>query len=194
MDTPRPNTSVQHGYETDRRLAAPVDAAKAERVAALRSIEPELVGEHEFARPDGSAVRLADLFGDHDDLLAIHNMGRGCSYCTLWADGLIGIAPHLLRRTALVVVSADKPATLAKTIAERGWNFPCVSGRASGFNESMRFGTSEKPTPGVSSLHREDDGSIVRIAASSFCPGDDFCPVWPFFDLLKDGANGWEPR
>ncbi len=38
---------------------------------------------------------LLDLFGEQEMLLAIHNMGQGCRYCTLWADGFNGLLAHL---------------------------------------------------------------------------------------------------
>ena len=36
-------------------------------------------------------------------------MGRGCSYCTLWADGFNGLRHHFEDRAAFVVVSPDTP-------------------------------------------------------------------------------------
>lgn len=39
--------------------------------------EPEPVGAYKFTSLDGD-VALADLFGDRDDLLILHNMGKGC--------------------------------------------------------------------------------------------------------------------
>ena len=40
-------------------------------------------------------TNLLELFGKKDKLLVIHNMGQGCRYCTLWADGFNGFLPHL---------------------------------------------------------------------------------------------------
>src|SRR5688572_16261301 len=56
-------------------------------------------------------IGIADLFGDKNDLILIHNMGKGCRYCTLWADGINGIHDHLANRAALVLVSPDSPQT-----------------------------------------------------------------------------------
>jgi predicted dithiol-disulfide oxidoreductase (DUF899 family) len=197
---PNPQTRAttdiaDHGYAAATKLCfEPVLVAKREALAKLRGLPPRPVGSFAFRTPEGTPITLADLFGTHDDLLLVHNMGQHCSYCTLWADGLIGLAPHIERRCALVLCSADEPAKLAETIAERGWTFRCVSGRGSGCNEALGFGTSERALPGVSSLRRRADGSVEQVAAAAFGPGDDFCPVWPFFDLLADGPNGWEPK
>ena len=53
-----------------------------------RPLEPVL--DHVLFGLDGEK-RLSDLFGDADDLILIHNMGKGCPYCTLWADGFNGV-------------------------------------------------------------------------------------------------------
>ena len=50
------------------------------------------------------------------------------------------------------------------------------------------------PLPGVSVFRRNEDGSIVRSAHAPFGPGDPFCPVWHFFDLLGNGHGDWAPE
>ena len=58
-----------------------------ERMRVLQAeIEPELIADYTFATADGP-VRLSQLFGDKDTLFVIHNMGRTCPNCTMWADG-----------------------------------------------------------------------------------------------------------
>jgi predicted dithiol-disulfide oxidoreductase (DUF899 family) len=47
--------------------------------------------------------------------------------------------------------------------------------------------------PGVSVFKRQN-GSIVRVSDSRFAPGDDFCPIYHFLDLLPEGAADWSPR
>ena len=47
--------------------------------------------------------------------------------------------------------------------------------------------------PGVS-VFRHRDGKILRVADTGFQPGDDFCSVWRFFDLIPEGPAGWQPR
>ncbi len=172
-----------------------VAKAKAELLEAIRASGPERVEDWELRDPEGEPVRLSELFGSHDDLLVVHNMGRGCSYCTLWADGFRGIANHLERRCAFVLCSHDSPEVVKAFSAERGWNFRCVSGAGTDFAKAMGYADEQgRPHPGVSSFRREADGSIVRIAHTPFGPGDDFCAVWPLFDLLKDGKGEFRPQ
>ncbi len=140
-------------------------------------------------------VKLSELFGDKDDLILVHNMGRQCPYCTLWADGFNGLVKHLENRTAFVVVSPDSPATQEQFAKSRGWKFRMLSGHGNSFIREMGFQTAKRGfMPGVSVFHKEKDGRIFRVARDEFGPGDDYCIIWHFFDLLPLGTNGWEPR
>jgi len=111
------------------------------------------------------------------------------------AFGFTGIKHHLERRAAFVVSSPDPPKLQEAFARARGWNFRMVSASGSGFFRDMGFeDRAGNPMPGVSVFTREPDGSISRLQRAEFGPGDAFCPVWHFFDLLADGVNGWEPR
>jgi predicted dithiol-disulfide oxidoreductase (DUF899 family) len=156
---------------------------------------PREIQEYEFRRADGSKVLLSELFGGKQDLLIVHNMGKRCSSCTMWADGFNGVRQHLEDRAAFVVASADDPGTMRQFAASRGWTFAMVSAAGTSFNADMGFEPQAGSVwPGVTSFHRGHEGAIQRISSAQFGPGDTFCPVWPLMDLLKDGPAGWEPR
>ena len=55
----------------------------------------ESVEDYELIGWGNKKVRLSSLFGEKDELILVHNMGRGCPYCTMWADGFNGVLPHL---------------------------------------------------------------------------------------------------
>lgn len=140
-------------------------------------------------------VNLSDLFGARQDLLVIHNMGKSCPYCTLWADGFIGLYPHLNNRAAFAMVSPDDPQTQKEFGDSRGWPFRMVSSQGSTFSKDMGYESPEgKYHPGVSAFRKDEDGSIRRISSAPFGPGDEFCGIWHFFDLFEDGANEWQPK
>jgi predicted dithiol-disulfide oxidoreductase (DUF899 family) len=169
------------------------------RLAAARKAKgAQEVPDYTLKRPDGSEVRLSELFGERDDLIAIHNMGRSCPYCTLWADGFLGVSKHLMSRAGFVLVSADPPDWLREFAASRAWDFPLASNEGSAFAKDMGFWQEEGeyagPMPGVTAFWRDPQGTIYRIASASFGPGDDFCTAWHFFDLLKDGPGDWSPK
>lgn len=176
------------------RLTNEVREAKARLRDALRRAVPEPVEDWKLKDLSGAEVRLSTLFAGKPDLIVWHNMGRKCVYCTLWADSLRSYAEHLQDRTALVLCSPDEPKVLREFSESRAWTFPRVSAHGTGFLEAMRMGTNDDPWPGVSALHRNPDGSIVRAGYAYFGPGDDFCPVWPALDLLSAGPGDWKPK
>jgi predicted dithiol-disulfide oxidoreductase (DUF899 family) len=157
-----------------------------------QSAEPQAVMDYTFATPDGP-VRLSQLFGDKASLFVIHNMGAGCPYCTLWADGFNGLLPHIENRAAFVVASPDDPQAQERFKASRDWNFRMVSHRDSTFAADMGYRRDDGWLPGVS-VFKKQGGKIVRVADTSFGPGDDFCSTWHFFDLLPEGAAEWRPK
>jgi len=171
-----------------------IEALKQERSAALRRRGAEPVADHEVVTSDGSR-RLSTLFGPHDDMLLVHNMGKTCAYCTLWADGFVGLVPHMTRRAAVVVMTPDAPDVQRAFAASRGWPFVMVSDPDRSVARSLGFATEQGSSlPGVSALHRAADGGLTRTGRAAFGPGDDYCAVWPLFDLLRGGAGDWEPR
>jgi hypothetical protein len=43
-------------------------------------------------------------------------------------------------------------------------------------------------------LDKESRKKIFRVADTAFTHGEDFCSVWHLFDLLPEGAAGWQPK
>lgn len=169
-------------------------AERSERLAEhKRQLPTTPVSDYTLTGPDGP-VKLSQLFGQGRDLIVIHNMGKGCRYCTLWADGWNGILPHLESRAAFVVVTPDSTDTQAQIAHSRGWDFRMISSHGSTFTEDMGFRSEKSWLPGVSTFYKNDNGSIVRVARAGFGPFDSFCSAWHLFGLLKDGVNGWEPK
>lgn len=172
-----------------------IAALREEMNQARRAAPPEPVGDYTFNSPSGEPVTLSALFGDHKDLLIVHNMGKSCPYCTLWADGFIGFAAHFANRAGFALTSPDEPAVLKEFSKRRNWNYPVVSHTGTGFAKDMGFEPEPgKFWPGVSAFHKNDDTSIVRTSADHFGPGDDYCSIWHFFDLFNDGSNEWSPK
>jgi predicted dithiol-disulfide oxidoreductase (DUF899 family) len=168
-------------------------AALRKKMRALQNeAEPEKVENYRFARADGS-VRLSDLFGGKEHLFVIHNMGKTCPACTMWADGFNGVLPHLENRAAFVVSSPDDPETQRAFAASHGWRFRVVSHQGTSFAADMGYRGEQGWLPGVS-VFRRDGERIYRISDTSFSPGDDFCTVYHLFDLLPEGAAGWQPK
>lgn len=154
----------------------------------------EEVEDYAFKNWSDKPVKLSSLFGDKDNLILIHNMGKSCPMCTMWADGFNGVLQHLKDRAAFVVVSPDSPKIQEKFAKGRKWKFRMLSAHENNFIKDMGFGTNKNPYPGVSIFHKTKDGKIFRIAKDRFGPGDNYCIVYHFFDLLPKGSAGWMPK
>ena len=165
-----------------------------ERLAEMkRRLPRETVQDYTLAGWKGP-VQLSELFAGKPDLIVVHNMGRGCRYGTLWADGFNGVYPHLADRAAFVLCSPDPVEVQQEFAVGRGWRFPMVSGKDSSFIQDMGFRSEKSWMPGVSTFHLEPTGGIVRVARAPFGPFDPFCGVWHLFGLLAEGVNEWEPQ
>jgi predicted dithiol-disulfide oxidoreductase (DUF899 family) len=168
-------------------------AALREKIrAAQAEIEPQAVQDYVFSSLGGPR-RLSELFGAKEDLILIHNMGRKCPACTLWADGFNGVYPHLADRAAFVVTSPDSPAVQQDFAAARGWRFPMLSHEGTSFAGDMGYHSERGYKPGVS-VFRKGGKQILRIGDTRFNPFDDFAGIWHLFDMLPGGAGGWMPK
>ena len=169
-------------------------AAKAKILALKRAVAPLHVDDYQLKTPEGQEISLFSLFQGKDELIVIHNMGKGCRYCTLWADVFNGFVQHFENRVPFVVVTPDKPEIVKAFSESRGWKFKILSAQGTSFIKDMGFEKAGQAQPGVSAFRKSQDGTVLRTASDHFGPGDDYCSVWPLFDLLPKGVNGWEPQ
>jgi predicted dithiol-disulfide oxidoreductase (DUF899 family) len=160
--------------------------------ATQAAVDPQDVNDYQFKTMEGS-IRLSQLFGDHKDLIVVHNMGTSCPSCTMWADGYNGVHHHIVTRAAFVVSSPDLPEVQRKFATGRGWKFLMVSHAGTTFAEDMGYKSPKGWRPGISVFQRNGK-KIVRVSDTGLRPGDDFCAVWHMFDLLPDGAGEWMPK
>ena len=168
-----------------------------ELVKARLNSPLEEVKDYELLNKDGSTIKLSELFNGKDELLVIHNMGKECPYCTMWADGFRGYSEIISDRMPWVLASPNEPSVLKAFSENRNWNYRVVSFSESSFGRDLGF-EGEKDgkrtfSPGVSALVRKD-GKIYRTAYDSFGPGDLYNVAWHFFDLFPKGVNGWTPK
>ena len=177
------------------RLERSIFRQKALLERKRRALPPEEVPNYVFDGHEGKSSSLFDAFGTKDDLIVIHNMGKACRLCTMWADGIDGVSAHMRDRAGLLVVSEDPVRTQKAMAKARGWRFPMASSKGTPFFRDMGFvGKDGSPRPGVSTFHREPDGRILRVARAVFGPGDDYCPTFAFLALLREGQDGWWPK
>lgn len=167
---------------------------KKARLAELRkTVKGELVENYQFVTSNNKQVNLLQLFEEKDELIVVHNMGKSCAYCTMWADGFNSVYHHIRRKAAFVVSSPDSPDVQGDFAAERRWAFPLVSTQHTTFKEDTGFKKDGLVYPGVSVFTKDEEGNIFHQSKTPFGPGDDFCSVWSFFDLLPSGYEEYRP-
>ena len=150
------------------------------------------VSDYTFATSGGS-VTLSGLFGTHDKLLVIHNMGQGCRYCTLWADGFNGLLPHLESAMSVVLVSPDAPELQRRFAQSRGWRFQLASVENSDYAAEQTVYEGEANAPGAV-VYERHNGDILRKNACIFGPGDLYCSMWNLLALAGQSEENWVPQ
>ena len=181
-------------YEQIKLLKKEIEDRQKQMIALRKQATLEPIKDYVLKNRQREDVSISSLFDSKDELLIIHNMGKSCKYCTLWADGLNGVAKPLADRVPFVVVSPDSSVVQDHFAESRDWKFPMLSGADSSFIADLGFYKEGKGYyPGVSALIRKE-GQIYRYSYDYFGPGDPYCSVWHFFDLLPKQVDGWQPK
>jgi len=152
----------------------------------------EEITNYQFDTQNGQ-ISLLELFGDNDKLLMIHNMGQGCRYCTLWADGFNGFVPHLESAMSVVLVSKDSPEIQRKFANSRGWRFQLASHSGGDYIKEQTVQEDQTNMPGAAVYERKGD-KIYRKNSSVFGPGDLYCSMWSLLGLAGISDGDWTPQ
>ena len=159
----------------------------------LRKATPrKSVPNYSFATQTGETT-LLDLFAGRDKLLMIHNMGQGCRYCTLWADGFNGQLDHLEDAMSVVLVSKDDPQTQRRFANSRGWKFRLASHGGGDYISEQTVMKDQGNFPGAVVYERVGD-EVFRLNSGIFGPGDQFCALWSLLSLGGVGESEWVPQ
>lgn len=150
------------------------------------------VGNYIFSTLDGD-VTLLEMFGENDRLLVIHNMGQGCRYCTLWADGFNGFLPHLESAMSVVLVSKDSPDVQRSFANSRNWRFRLASHGGDDYIKEQSVVEGQGNMPGSVVYERNGD-QIARKNVAVFGPGDLYCSIWNLLGMAGLGETDWTPQ
>ncbi len=156
------------------------------------SSSDEEVPNYTFQTQSGDTT-LLELFGDNNKLLAIHNMGQGCRYCTLWADGFNGFLPHLESAMSVVLVSKDAPDLQRRFANSRGWRFRLASHSGGDYIREQSVKEEQDNMPGAVVYERNGD-KISRKNTCIFGPGDLYCSMWSLLGLAGLSESEWTPQ
>jgi predicted dithiol-disulfide oxidoreductase (DUF899 family) len=150
------------------------------------------VRNYSFATLNGETT-LLDMFADKDKLLVIHNMGQGCRYCTLWADGFNGFLPHLESVMSVVLVSRDPPEVQRKFANSRDWRFCMASHGGGDYIQEQTVMDGSDNMPGAVLYERVGE-AIYRKNSGVFGPGDIYCSMWGLLGLAGLSDADWTPQ
>lgn len=188
-----------------------LDTAREDVAARRRALPPgpEVPGYRLAATPDGHTVTLPELFADGQRSLFVYSMMYGpdwpaaCPMCTMWVDGLNGVAEQLRQRVAVAVVAAAGVPTLTELAERRGWNrLPVLSSAGTSWGPDTGASRADgAQCPTVLVFDRAD--GVLRLAYQAQ-PGlepdgsgergiDAVCPTWGVLDLLPEGRGDWYP-
>lgn len=180
-------TSKEKNDKKLRKISAEIAELRKKYIKISAKQAKMDVTDYVLKDTDGKDAKLSEMFGDNENLILIHNMGKACSYCTLWADGFSGEAYYIEKKAAFVLVSPDAPEVQKEFAASRGWKFRTYSAAGTTFIADMGYYTeAEGYWPGVSVFHKDAEGKITRISKDYFGPGDFYSAPWHFFDLLPE--------
>ncbi|HTU71592.1 MAG TPA: DUF899 family protein [Candidatus Baltobacteraceae bacterium] len=201
-----PGTDEAYRAARDRLRDAEIDLRdRIEAVAAMRRSLPPgpVVPDYTFTE-HGNRVHLAELFeGDKSELIVYHLMywaddDEFCPMCSLWLDGLNGIAPHVTQRANFVVATRAPFDKLQTWATHRGWNrLRLLSDDGPAFARDIDAEDADgRPDSTVAVFTK--DGDQVRHFYTAHPMLDDrergidlLCPVWHLFDLTPSGRGDW---
>lgn len=128
----RPFPGEDDDYAKARKslLAEEIDLRrKMTRIAEQRRALPPgplITADYRFRDADGANLSLAELFGDHDTLVAYYWMygperARPCPMCTNWLGAVNGNANDIKQRVALKIFGRSPVERQQAFAQERGW-------------------------------------------------------------------------
>jgi predicted dithiol-disulfide oxidoreductase (DUF899 family) len=156
---------------------------------------PDLTRDHPVA-----ATTLAELVGDRG-LFVYHMMfasdwDHGCPSCSMWVDGLHGVAHHLAQVTNLAVIAKAPLPKLRAWARRRGWSgLRLLSSHGTSFNADVGAEDADGGQWPRASVFVRRDGVVYHHYSTAMLDNglDLLTPVWHVQDLLPQGRGDWEP-
>ncbi len=178
---------AQKEFENELKdVSAQLETLRKKRIELLAKIgEKEMPEDYTFQNFDGTTVKFSELFGDQKYLFIVHNMGKSCSYCTMWADAFNGTFENIQKKGAFVFITADPVDSFKELKESKGWKFRAVSCHGTTFAKDTDFYFDGKGNyPGISVFEKLEDGKIKRLSKDYFGPTDYYNNAWHVIDLL----------
>ncbi|AHE56068.1 DUF899 family protein [Sphingomonas sanxanigenens] len=210
------------GESEDYRIAR--EALLAEEIAFRRHMTrlteqrralppgPVIEKDYRFRDANGEELRLIDLFGDHDTLVAYFWMygpqrERPCPMCTNWLGAVNGNAADIKQRVALKIFGRSPVERQLAFAAERGWrDLDFVQTVGDDYADDLGLLPAEGGEYPALTVFRRD-GDQVRLFWASEMTGEaadpgqdprdapDIAALWSILDLTPGGrGTDWYPK
>ena len=187
---------------------------KVEAVAALRRKLPPggaLPEDYGFEGTEGT-VRLSQIFGDHDTLIAYSfmygpAMKKACPMCSSMLDALNGNARHIAERAGLVVIAKSPIGRILDFAQARGWaNLRLLSSAGNSYNRDYSGENAEGNQMPMLNVFVRRNGRIRHFWATELLFAkagrgqnnrhvDMLWPLWNALDLTPGGRGAdWYPQ
>jgi predicted dithiol-disulfide oxidoreductase (DUF899 family) len=195
------------------RLAEIEEMRLRERVAEMRRNLPKGAAVPDFEFLDCSAdparnVSMSALFTRADRALVLYQFMYGkqqkepCPMCTMFIDGLNGVAHHIADNVDLAIVAASSPEALREHARKRGWDKLRLLTTPPGSTFKYDMGSEDEQgvqDSTISVFTMEPTGTIRHFytAHPSMAPDirergiDLLCAVYNVLDLTPKGRGDW---
>lgn len=175
-----------------KALEEEIKQKKLELAKLRKQMPKKQVPDYKLKSLEGE-IKLSDFFGNKNSLIVVHNMGKGCEYCTMWADGFNGVLSHLEYKTAFILTTPDSPNIQRTFALGRGWKFRMASTQGTPFAKDLGWEDAKgERNPGISVFEKDKSGKIYLTANLEYGPHDNFCVVYDLFDLLPKSYDDVE--
>lgn len=159
-------------------------------------------------------VTLSELFGDKTQLAVWHFMlgpgwQEGCPGCSLVADHVNGVLPHLAARDVQYVAISRAPyAEIAPFKARMGWQFDWVSSYETEFNHDFHVSFTKdelakgqiyynyavdgfpiEEAPGLSAFVKGEDGEVYHTYSTFARGAEPLLSLYALLDMMPKGRN-----
>jgi predicted dithiol-disulfide oxidoreductase (DUF899 family) len=189
-----------------------------ENVAALRRDLPPGAAVEDYVFEEGPSdlsggdgpvrrVHLSELFTAPGRSLVIYQLMFGkqqttpCPMCTMWIDGINGVALHLAQNLDFAVAAAADIADLRAHARARGWhNVRLLSCGTSTFKYDLGSEDEQgNQDSTISVFTRDSAGDVRHFYTAHPRMSDDIdqrgidllSPVWNLMDLTPEGRGDW---
>lgn len=211
-----PGESLAYREARDKLLRAELALRRQiETVAAQRRALPpggEIPEDYLFSEGDAAApVRLSELFGAHDTLIAYSfmyspAMARPCPSCTSILDAVDGDVAPVIQRASLVAIASSPIGRIMAFARERRWRrLRLLSSAGTTYNADYHGQDADGgQIPAINVFVRRD--GVIRhswgaeLLYAPFDPGQDgrhvdlIWPLWGLLDMTPEGRGDFHPR